>query len=391
MNNMASNKKKIIFITALSTLGAAISIWQTYLFQMTRAGAGGGHTFCNIGSAFDCTAIEMSKYAELADGIPLSGFAIAGYLVILILALYGLSEAHRNHVRKLLLVFSGIAALFSVAYLLIMVGTIGKFCLLCLGVDAINFAIVGFTLSLKEEPEGYLPLQKLNIAQIAGVGTAAMVAALLITKATNPIDAKLKEDLKDRIQFALSGPTTSIPMSSDTPTIGKADAPITIVKFFDFQCPGCKIAANSVHPLIKRYPNEVKFAFFNFPLDMTCNPLIKNRMHEFACEAAALAICAHQQGKFDQAYTILFENQEKLGEGKLAEMLSTIPGMDLNQLISCSKLPSTLEQIKKEVAVGDQLKIESTPTFYLNGKKIVGGLPTSAWIEMIETTLKGKI
>jgi hypothetical protein len=100
----------------------------------------------------------MSKYAELMDGIPLSGFAISGYLVILILSLYGFSEAHRNHVRKLLLFFSGVAVLFSLAYLIIMVGTIGKFCLLCLGVDVINLAIFGISFLLEEQKEGYVPV-----------------------------------------------------------------------------------------------------------------------------------------------------------------------------------------------------------------------------------------
>jgi protein-disulfide isomerase/uncharacterized membrane protein len=381
--------KRLAFITGLSAIGAAISIWQTRLFHMTRAGAdGSGHTFCNIGSAFDCTAIEMSKYAELMEGFPLSGFAISGYLVILILSLYAFSEAHRQHAKKLLVIFAGIATLFSVAYLAIMVGTIGKFCLLCLGVDLINFCILGLAISLPEPKEGFVPFQKLNPPQMAGIGVSALVAAFLITKATNPNADMKRADVEERIQYILTGADKPLNLPSDTPMIGKPDAPVTIVKFFDFQCPGCKIAANAVHPLLKRYPNEVKFLFLNFPLDMACNPLIKNRIHDSACEAAAFALCASQQGKYEEAYSLLFENQENLGTGKIAELMASIPGIDAKQLNDCATLPSTMEKLKSEIRIGEALSIQSTPTFFLNGKKIEGGLPTSMWIELIDRTLK---
>jgi protein-disulfide isomerase/uncharacterized membrane protein len=389
MNQEQKYTKRLAFISGLSALGAAVSIWQTRLFNMTRAGAGAdGHTFCNIGSAFDCTAIEMSKYAEIFGGFPLSGLAIAGYLVILILSLYGFSEAHRQNVRKMLLIFTGIAALFSVAYLIIMVGSIGKFCLLCLGVDAINFAILAIAYFLPQSKEGYVPFQKLNLPQIAGIGTASLIAAFMITKATNPIADMKRVDIDDRIQFILTTQEKQLNLPSDLPMIGKADAKVTIVKFFDFQCPGCKNAANSVHPLLKRYPNDVKFVFVDFPLDMACNSLIKNRIHDSACEAASYAWCAHQQGKYEEAYGVLFQNQESLGNGKIAELVSSIPGIDANKLKECATLPSTMEKLKEEIRIGEAINIQSTPTFFLNGKKIEGGLPTSMWIELIDRTLK---
>jgi protein-disulfide isomerase len=199
-----------------------------------------------------------------------------------------------------------------------------------------------------------------------------------------------REDMNDIVESVLTTPVTPIELPSDTPIIGKADAPITIVKFFDFQCPACKMAANAVHPLLKRYPNDVKFAFLNFPLDMGCNPVIKNKMHEFACEAAALAVCANQQGKFEQAYDILFENQASFEIGKIADLLSAIPAIDVNKLKECAALPSTMEKIKAEIELGTKSKIESTPTFFLNGKKVVGGMPTNLWIEIIDKTLKNK-
>src|ERR1700751_2464578 len=95
--NQASNyQKKIIWISILSAIGAGISIWQTYLYYVTRSGMSNGKSFCNIGKTFDCTAVEMSQYSDFIGGFPLSSFAIAGYVMILILALYGFNETLRK-------------------------------------------------------------------------------------------------------------------------------------------------------------------------------------------------------------------------------------------------------------------------------------------------------
>ena len=390
MSSLKSFNKKLILINIFSAIGAIVSIWQTRLFYVTRSGMGDGHSFCNIGQTFDCTAIEMSSYSEFLGGFPVSGFAVAGYLLILILSLYGYSETLRKNIRKLLLVFTLIAVAFSIGYLAIMIGKIGKLCIICLGVDVINLALLGITLSLPTEEDQYVPSTGLNIPQLFGAGAISLVAAFLISKGMNPQDGMKKEDMNDIVESVLSAPVTPLEIPSDVPTMGNPNASITIVKFSDFQCPACKMAANAVHPLMKRYPNDIKFAFVNFPLDMGCNPQIKNKMHEFACEAATVAICAHQQGKFADAYEILFDKQKDFEAGKIADLLSSIPGLDLGKLKECTKLPSTVEKIQRDVSLAEKVKIQSTPTFFINGKKLEGGLPTNLWIEIIDRTLNKK-
>ncbi len=380
--------KKLIWISVLSSIGTMVSIWQTRLFHVTRSGMSDGHSFCNIGQTFDCTAIEMSPYSEFLGGFPLSGFAIAGYLLILILSLYGFSETLRKNIRTLLLVFTSIAVLFSLAYLAIMLGKIGKLCIICLGVDVINFALLGLTVSLPRADDEYIPAKRLNFTQFIGAGVISLVVAFMLTKATNPHDGMKKEDMNDIVESVLSTPVTPLEIPADVPTIGNPNASITVVKFSDFQCPACKMAANAIHPLLKRYPNDIKFAFVNFPLDMGCNPQIKNKMHEFACEAATIAICANQQGKFAETYDILFEKQKEFEAGNIADLLSTIPSLDLNKLKECMKLPSTVEKIQRDVSLAQKSKIQSTPTFFINGKKLEGGLPTNLWVEIIDRMLQ---
>lgn len=390
MNSSRNYQIKITAISILSSIGAILSIWQTRLFHLTRSGAGEGHSFCNIGQTFDCTAIEMSRYSEFFGGLPLSAFAISGYLVILVLSLFGFSLPYRNHVRKLLLFFSSIAVVFSLAYLAIMLGIIGKLCLLCLSVDAINLALLGLAFFLPKIEDKFMPDQSLGLNRVLITGAISLLAAFMISKASNPTSNLKRTDLNDIIESVMNTPVTPIEIPTDAPVLGNPGAPVTIVKFSDFQCPACKLAAKSIHPLMKRYPEDVRFVFMNFPLDMGCNPVVKRKMHEHACEAAAVAICANQQGKFAEAYEVLFENQERFDYDQISNLLSGIPGIDLVKLKECTKLPSTQEKIQRDVALGEKSKIVSTPTFFLNGRKVEGGFPTSLWIELIDPMLKQK-
>ena len=114
MSQRKSGTPLLYLISVLSAIGAMISIWQTRLYFITRSGMGEFHSFCNIGNTFDCTAIEMSKFSEFIAGQPLSGFAVAGYFVILIVAFMGIgSETFSKNIRTFLLGLSGTAVLFS--------------------------------------------------------------------------------------------------------------------------------------------------------------------------------------------------------------------------------------------------------------------------------------
>ena len=385
-----TSKKIIPIISFLSALGALTSIWQTKEYYETRSGMAAFHSFCNIGQSFDCTAIEISKYSELFSGIPVSGMALAGYLVIFILSLFGLSAAHRKNLRPFLLVFSSLALLCSVVYFFIMVTLIHKFCLLCLGVDAINIALFFTVLKMPTEEKDS---SGLSITHVIGTGLASLLIAFLFTKGLDPYADIKKEDINDTIENVLSAPVTTFQVPSDAPVIGNPNAPITIVKFSDYECPACRMAATAIHPLFKRYPNEVKFVFVNYPLDQACNPNIPNKMHEYACEAALVAICSSEQGKFQEAYETLFENQKDFAANKIADLvLSKLPDLDAQKLKSCITLPSSMDKIKRDVDVGGKtgLNIQSTPTFYINGKKVEGGLPTQIWIQIIDRMLTQK-
>ncbi|MBS1960349.1 MAG: thioredoxin domain-containing protein [Bdellovibrionales bacterium] len=384
-NSPKSNRGTGI-ISLLSLAGTLISLFQTRQFFETRSGMAAFKTFCNIGTSFDCTAIEMSKYAELFRGFPLSVVAVAGYLTIFMLSLFAMSDAYKSASRKFILVFSGIAVLFSISYLYIMIGIIGKLCLLCLLVDVVNVLLLVFALRLPADDEH--ARSRMSFAQVGIAGAVGLGIALLFSMALNPQAEMKKDDMNDMVESVLNTVPKDFAIPADAPVIGNPNAKITIVKFSDFECPACKMAANAVHPLFSRYANDVKFVFVNFPLDQACNPAITRKMHEFACEAATVAICAQEQGKYKAAYEVLFENQASFKTGSIADLLAGVPGIDMIKLKSCMSQPSTADKIKRDVELGTKVEIHSTPTFFINGKKVEGGLPTNLWMDVIDKMLK---
>ena len=388
MKQEKASAPKFYLLSVLSAVGAAISILQTREYFMTRGGMSEFHSFCNIGQTFDCTAIEMSKYSEFAAGIPLSGFAVAGYLLVLILALMGVgSVTFKKNLKPYLVIFSSICVLFSVAYAAIMIGVIGKLCLLCLSIDVINVALLVVSLKLpaaEPSPEG------VRIPHVMGAGVASLLIAFLFSRGLNPMAEIRQEDLHDTVESILHTAPVAVEIPPGSPVIGDPDAKVTIVKYSDYECPACKMGATSIHPIFKRYPKGVKFVFVNYPLDQACNPDIPRKMHEFACEAAEVAICGAAQGKFLETYETLFEHQKDFEAGKVADLLTDIPGIDMTKLKDCTKLPSTGEKLRADILAGGKTKmnIQSTPTFFFNGRKVEGGEPTSVWVDVIDQLLK---
>lgn len=385
MNIMEHFKKQAhYYLVVLSALGAGISAYQTKLFFTTRSGYAEFKSVCDIGSSFDCTSIEMSRYAELWSGFPLSGFAMAGFLFILMIALFGRFQVLKDSGRKILVLLTGLALLFSAFYLVLMITQFSKLCLFCLIVDAINVAMFLLALAIPKDTSSH----SIDLKTVGGLGLAALALGFVITKSLDPQAQVKQEDINDMVESIMSTPPVTFNLPADAPVVGDPNAKITIVKFSDYQCPACLMGARSIHPLLKRYPHDVKIAFINYPLDAACNPKITRQLHETACEAARVAVCAQKQGKFFEAYEALFDSQPDLKVNHVADLLGKVPGINVNEIKTCMNQPEVVSKIRQDLELGDQVKVQSTPTFFVNGIKIEGGLPTSIWIKVIDQLLK---
>jgi len=171
----------------------------------------------------------------------------------------------------------------------------------------------------------------------------------------------------------------------DDPYIGPKNAPVTIVEFSDFQCPFCAdFYEKTYRPLMQKYDGKVRFVYRDFPLDL----------HADAEKAAEAANCAFQQGpdKYWALHDAIFKNQRMtgLGPAAIATMAKTISGLDTVKLDECIKSGKMADEISKDVQDAKSYDVTGTPTFFINGQRLVGAQPLASFSSIIDQLLAAK-
>ncbi len=146
----------------------------------------------------------------------------------------------------------------------------------------------------------------------------------------------------------------------DSPIIGKADAPVTIVEFSDLQCPFCARFHGPLKEAVAAYPDKVRLIIKNFPL-----PFHPNARH-----AAKLALAANEQGKYAEMVAILLENGGDTSEAKVKEYAEKL-GLNLKKLNKdVTEQDAKWEaMIQADEQLVQTVEVHGTPTYFINGKK----------------------
>ncbi len=380
------SSKRLSVIAILAFIGAAISLYQSYHFFEIRNAPEAFQSFCTFGASFDCDAIELSRWAEIIPGLPLSALA-AGWLFLLgLIALFAKDPLSRRDGLRAVFALSVVGVLFSSVFFFVMASILKKWCLLCLIIDGINVTIFALVLSLKSDWSSKQPFDRKILKQYGMTALITLSVAILVSKMfdQSPIDKDREDLLVDR---TVTTKAVHIDIGPESISIGPEDAPLTIVKFSDYQCPACKMGALSFHPILRKYKDQIRFVSKNFPLSAKCNPIIESAMHPYACGAARVAICANQQGRFLEVYEAFFENQSDLDEENVIK-IAVSKGLDENKLKECIQSEKTKEQLTREITQANNIPIKSTPTFFINGHKVEGATPTKVWMRLVEYYLK---
>jgi protein-disulfide isomerase len=385
---MAQNKKprRLLALAALALAGAGLSISLTEHFYQLRSGTAAFKSFCNVGSTANCDVVAASPYAELFAGLPLSSFAAGWFLALFVVALIARNAFWRRDSLRVALLVTGLGSLFSLGYLWVMLGMIKTLCLMCLGVDAINFIALGIVLSLKPEGTSQHKPDTSKWKTLLGVTAASLLVSVVVLRGLDSMAAPAAT-IDEMVASVMSTAPVSVNGGPEFPSLGPANAPITVVEFSDFQCPHCRIGAFTLHSVMQRYPTQVRVVLRNYPLDSGCNRKMDRAMHPYACEAARTTICANKQGKFPEVYETLFEHQTSFAPGKIAE-LAKDAGADTEKLAACVPSYETTTAVARDVEEGIQLNVQSTPTFFVNGHRMEGAYPPPVWHKIIDSLLK---
>jgi protein-disulfide isomerase len=172
----------------------------------------------------------------------------------------------------------------------------------------------------------------------------------------------------------LEPPVLSIDPEGDR-RLGSEHAPITIVEFSDFQCPYCQQSVKVLKALRKLYGERIRIVYRDY--------LGPN--HRYALKAAEAARCAGEQGKFWEYHDLLFDRQSSGSWDFLA--LAKELGLQREAFEACQDSGRYREQISKDLQDGLQLGITSTPTFFINGRPLVGAQPLANFQALIDRLL----
>lgn len=204
----------------------------------------------------------------------------------------------------------------------------------------------------------------------AGTGTAPAQAGQP-TEAAQPEITQLSDDQWESI---LADPVYAM---------GDEDAAVTIVEMTDFQCPFCKRYNDDTFGQIRTEyvdTGKVRYLFRDFPL----------QFHANAAPASLAARCAADQGSYIEMHDVLFENQESWSNGDPTEAFKDYAGeLGLNQASfdSCYDSGQFTEAVNDDLALAGEVGASGTPTFFINGTKLVGAQPFSAFQAAIEAEL----
>lgn len=155
-------------------------------------------------------------------------------------------------------------------------------------------------------------------------------------------------------------------VGEDSDKIGNPSAKATLVEFADYQCPACAQAHPIVKKITEEYKDKILFVYRNFPLSQHAN----------AITAAEAAKASGAQGKYWEMNDLLYKNQSQWSESK--NSIEIFSGYAKNLSLDMDKFKQDVQsnkfadKIQRDKNDGNTLGVDATPTFFLNGQKLVG-------------------
>ena len=166
-------------------------------------------------------------------------------------------------------------------------------------------------------------------------------------------------------------------VTADDHVLGRADAPVTVLEYGDYECPYCRGAARDVNEMLARYPDTVRFVFRNFPIV---------QLHPHAEQAAEAAEAAGAQGKFWEMYELLLQPSSQLDLAALLDCGADL-GLDLGRFREEITGRAYAAKIERDIQAGIRDGVNATPKFYVDGERIDGKLP----LEGLEDTIRAAV
>jgi protein-disulfide isomerase len=156
----------------------------------------------------------------------------------------------------------------------------------------------------------------------------------------------------------------------DAPSLGDPKAPVTLVEFSDFECPVCRSLHDVLRGMLPNYAG-VRMVFKDFPIEA---------LHPWARTGALAGRCAYQQdpAAFWKMYDAIYDNQEIISAENAWTKMSEFAGqagLHADTFRTCMASPEAAAAVDASRTNGQKLEVNSTPTIFVNGRRLVGADP----------------
>jgi protein-disulfide isomerase/uncharacterized membrane protein len=378
------------FVILLAAAGIGICLYLYSLHVALLLGEIKSGPLCGADGGLGCQSVASGPYSSMM-GLPLASWGALFYSALALLGFGGVifwRDCGRVYLRwAFYLAVFGFAFDLYLAYT--MVFRIQAVCWLCVTTYVINVVIILVLVkSVWKEPKPRAPLRAIfpgaKDAQgidlyyrnaikgllIGGILLASVVGVAgsqFISKSLTGDDrvrlAKIKENLT-----RLKPITVGI---KNRPFKGSANAAVTVVEFSDFLCPFCAKAAKYLKLAESGNHDTARFVFRHYPLDKSCNRNLRSDVHPGACLLAEGSVCADEQNKFWEYHDIAFETKGKISRSVVMDIASNI-GLDSSAFKSCLNSGQGLRVVSEDINAAAKAGVNSTPTLFVNGRKLRG-------------------
>jgi protein-disulfide isomerase len=221
-----------------------------------------------------------------------------------------------------------------------------------------------------------------NKDRVGGRSLASLVPeierSIVSQRSSERLEAFLGElRTKGKVEVSLPQPRTDVPIPADARTVGPEKAPVTIVEYSDYLCPYCQRAQTVVDEVLARNPGKIRFVHRDFLLGRPRSMPVARAAH-----------CAADQGKFWEYRNGLLEAPGDWSDQYLLSRADPL-GLDRSAFQACLVSDKHDKAILASSEDGTKLGVQSTPTFFINGRRVKGVRTADEFQRIIDSELKG--
>lgn len=340
-------------------------------------------SFCAISKSINCDTVSQSSYAIFLN-VPVAVWGVIGYILFLILLSFaGSQQAGQKRGWSILFLVAVTFSTISIILAVISSFYIQSYCIMCLLIFGINFALFFYILLIRKrfDDARFFDSLRQDLVFLWQIKTKSVLSLSVFILAIALIVAFYPKYWKFPLSFHAD--ISSGVTDEGHPWIGAENPEYVITEFTDYQCFQCKKMHSFLRMIAAKHSGKIKIIHRHFPMDDQFNPLVTKPYHVGSGKLALFAIYASTKGKFWEVNDILFKMKNIKGTINIRGIAKKAD-LDLYELAGSINNRILLSMLRRDIHDGIKLGLRGTPGFVINDKVYQGQLSPEIVKKLIE-------